>query len=80
MLLLSLPLLLLESLALLELDAELTEDVAWGFTDGLPTVDLPTKIAPGSMDRDAALMSPTSSALALSSTMSVTSMLPCTLP
>lgn len=63
-------------LGLLWLDPE----VDCGLTDGVPTADLPTKIAPGSIESDAALMLPTSSAFALSSTLSVTSILPCTLP
>lgn len=47
-----------------------------GLAEGVPTADLPTKIAPGSIESDAALMSPTSSAFAFSSTLSETSMLP----
>ena len=66
----------LEFFVLLELTDAAGVAVACGFTEGLPTVDLPTKMAPGSIESDAALMSPTSSALALSSTISVTSMLP----
>ncbi len=48
--------------------------------DGAPTVDLPTKMAPASMETVAALMSPMSSAFAFSSTLSVTVMLPWTFP
>ena len=50
---------------------------AWA---GVPTVDFPTKMAPASMARDLALMSPMTSALALSSTRSAAVMLPWTLP
>ena len=49
------------------------EEGAWL---GVPTVDLPTKIAPASMVSTAALISPITSAPALSSTRSVTVMLP----
>jgi len=55
----------------------LAAGAAWA---GVPTVDFPTKIAPASMDSVLALMSPTTSALAFSSTRSVTVMLPWTLP
>lgn len=47
---------------------------------GDPTVDLPTKIAPGSTERTFALMSPTTSAVDFRSTRSAAVMFPCTLP
>ena len=51
-----------------------------GCCEGVPTVDLPTKMAPASIEMVAALMSPTSSASFLSSTRSVTVIFPYTLP